>query len=162
MAAGRTRTCNTARFRERLSFSPVAFLSNPSCRRAAVTAATNPLFSRLARNADLFVTRCAFEASLAIAAENNGLDIAALREAPDPNAVRYDRGDARRINDARHEALYLTIMHFGRSQRSVSRATGLTQPAVLKAISAVEERREAARYDRRLDEIELSLMEAAA
>lgn len=119
-------------------------------------------FRRLSRTAEVFVTRCSFEASLTIAAQAHDLDVADLRAAPDPNAVRYDHGDARRISQARREALYMTVVHFGRSRRSVKRATGLSHQAVMKSLAAVEERREDPRFDRMLDEIELELMGEAA
>lgn len=119
-------------------------------------------FRRLSRTAEVFVTRCSFHAVAAVAAQAHGVDVADLYAAPDPNAVRHDRGDARRISLARSEALYMTVVRLGRSQRSASRALGLSQPAVHKSVTCIEERREDPQFDRMLDEFELELMGDAA
>jgi hypothetical protein len=121
-----------------------------------MTAATNQLFRRMARNADTFATRCAFQASLRIVA---GIDTLDFNDVKPPRRSNQHRQDPRSVPF--REALYLTVVHFERSQRSLSRVLGISQVAVLKAISAVEKNRDDPDYDRRLDELELMLMGAA-
>lgn len=58
----------------------------------------------------------------------------------------------------RQEAIYLAVTAFGRPLRSVARVAGISAPGALKAVRAVEDRREDPRFDRALDELELELM----
>lgn len=59
---------------------------------------------------------------------------------------------------ARQEAIYLTHVVFKRPLRSVARVAGISAPGALKALRAVEDRREDPGFDRALDELELELM----
>lgn len=122
---------------------------------------TTTLVQRLAHSADLFATRCAYEAALSVAANANNLDPAALRSGVDPNDVRHAKGAARRVSAARREAIYLTATIYDVSLRKIADAIGLSHEAVRKAIGRLEEDREDGTYDRKLDELELQLMGAA-
>lgn len=117
------------------------------------------LYRRLARNADRFITACAFNAALNIAAQQIGVDPAEAKAAQRHHNNQHGRDPA---SVAFSEAIYLTVVHFERPQRSLARAVGISQPAISKGLRTVERRRTDPSYDRRLDEIELMLMEAAA
>lgn len=117
------------------------------------------LFSRLAAKAERTTSALSLEAAVQV--------VAARRELP-AEVVRAGRSATERTSDgrylpddaarARQEALYLATTVFGRSVRGVARAAGLSAPAVLKAVRAVEDRRDEGTIDRRLDELELELM----
>lgn len=127
-----------------------------------MTAATDPLFARLARNADRFATDCAFRAAVSVTADANFLDEQLLLSGVNPNDVRYDRGEARSVNEARHHALYLLSTVYDMPLRKIARLFGVSHEAVRKAIAAVEDARTDPRTDRQLDEMQLALMGDAA
>ncbi|WP_414462933.1 hypothetical protein [Hyphomicrobium sp. DY-1] len=114
------------------------------------------LFRRLAKNADRFLTACAFQAALGVATHEAGI---APEDVKKPRRGNQNRREA--ATAALQEAIYLTVVHYERPQRSVSRAIGLTQPAIHKGIRAIESRRDDPAYDRKLDELQLTLMGAA-
>lgn len=119
------------------------------------------LYDQMARRADVFATRLAFAAALNVAAGRVGVAAGDAAVRLDPNAVRHSQR-GRTISAVRREAMYLTVVRYGRSQHAVARALGLTQQLVNKAVIAIEEAREDGGYDRHLDELELALMGDAA
>lgn len=132
-----------------------------------MTAATDPFFSRLARNADRFATACAIKAAAFTVARASNMPVDELLTPPDETRAVPEREaasgqflpsdpDPRVL--ARREMFYLAITLFNRPQRSVARVAGISQPAIKKGIGAIEIRRDDPRYDRRLDELELALM----
>jgi hypothetical protein len=81
--------------------------------------------------------------------------LAAIGQA-DPNAIA-----AATAARARHEAIYLAVTLFDRTQKSVARVLGISPPAVRKALHGVEDRRDHEIYDRELAACERQLMGAA-
>jgi len=127
------------------------------------------LFRRLARNADRFATACAMQAAAAVVARVSNVPQDELlqpgadtQSMPGRDAVGHflPRDPDQKVL-ARREVLYLTVTHFERPQRSISRVFGISQPAVNKGIGVIEARRDDPFYDRKLDELELELMGAA-
>ena len=122
------------------------------------------MISRLAARAERAVSQLSLEASVHVVAARRGLTPDAVRQAVGAGEVVRDATSgrlSRKPGDdmrAKQEALYLTVTHFGRPVRSVARAAGLSAPAVLKAVRAVEDRRDEGGMDRILDELELELM----
>ncbi len=120
------------------------------------------VFAKLAARAERTTSALSLEASVQVVAARRGLPPECVRQAVS-TAVR-DATTGRLVglsNDAcraKQEALYLATTVFGRSMRSVARAAGMSPPAVLKAVRAVEDRREEGAVDRSLDELELELM----
>lgn len=121
------------------------------------------VFSRLAARAERAASALAFEASVHVVASRRGIDPQDVRAGRrSEQQARTEDGRFLPPGDdavrARQEALYLAHAVFNRPVRSVARAAGLSAPAVLKAVRAVEDRRDDHTIDRRLDELELELM----
>lgn len=107
------------------------------------------LYGRFCARADRLASAAALEVALNAVARREGLPITALKAgAPRP----------RRIAALRHQALYIAVTHFGRPQRSVARAAGLSHEAVAKACRQIEELREDQAFERMMDELELDCM----
>lgn len=114
----------------------------------------SPLFTRLARRGAQFAAHCNVQAAVHTVASARGLPVDAVCGAAGSTAPRG-------AMIARQEAIYLTSVHFNQSLRRIGDVVGLSQEGVRKALATVEGRRDDIAYDRRLDELELELMETA-
>jgi chromosomal replication initiation ATPase DnaA len=111
---------------------------------------TSPnLFTRLAHRARHNGDSAAFEASVLAVARRYDLSVEQIK-----TATNRPLAPSR----ARQTAIYLCHTHFGVSQLSISRITGLDPAGIRRACGAVEDRRICADFDRALDELELELI----
>lgn len=125
------------------------------------------LARRLAASAERLQTFAAFLAACEIVSIRRGISSADIRRGLTlaethkllpPHDCPKEVARLRAIASARHEALYLSHIVFGREQRPLARVAGISPPALRKALAAVEERRSDPIVDRMLDEAELQLM----
>jgi hypothetical protein len=121
---------------------------------------------QLSSSADRFASFAAYLAATEVVAIRHGVAAERVRrgltQAETARVALSARGlgsdEEARIATARHEAIYLAVTVFGRSHKSIARAAGISPPAVRKALTAIEDRRDEPRFDRELDELELQLM----
>jgi len=108
---------------------------------------TDILYTKFSARADRLASDLALELALSAVARREGLSADDLRS-----------GRGWRMAGLRRQALYIAVTHFNRPARSVARAAGLSHEAVRKACRLVEQRREDASFERRMDELEIECM----
>lgn len=120
----------------------------PAARRQLRGAAAHAVDRR--RRGEIAAAR-AFETSLALVARRNAVDPAEARR----------RRARRPAVEAKQIALYLAVTCFGEQLRPVSRAAGIAASTALRAVRAIEDRRDAPAFDRQVGAFEAALMGAA-
>lgn len=126
------------------------------------------IFTRRAARAERLASRAAFVAAAAQVAARHGLPLQRVMTPPTPAeqaaVALASRGladpDAARVAAARREAIYLAVTVYGRGTKSIARVSGLTPPAIRKALAAIEDKRDDPIFDRALDQAEVALMGA--
>lgn len=131
--------------------------------------------SRNRERADRLASHAALGAAAALAAQRHGVPIERVLAIPTPAETallaRAGRGragaksamaaKAATAARARHEAIYLAITVFDRTQKSIARALGASPKAIRRALHGIEDRREEQHYDRALEICEQQMMGAA-
>jgi DNA-directed RNA polymerase specialized sigma24 family protein len=128
--------------------------------------------SRHRERADRLASSAALGAAAALVSKHRDVPIERVLAPPTPHEQALVARSARGLDGhagaraaaaarARHEAIYLAVTLFDRTQKSVARVLGISPPAVRKALHGVEDRRDHEIYDRELAACERQLMGAA-
>ncbi len=121
--------------------------------RAALDGAAR-VASRRARGGDL-AAHGAYRAAVLMSAQTFRVPIDKITVVPPP----HERFTAPpEITRARRAALYLAVVAWDRSMRSVARAAGLTAEGVRKALAAVEDLRDDGEFDAVITQLERELV----
>ncbi len=95
----------------------------------------------------------AYQAAVAVTASEFGVDKSEIEKRS--GDVWYKPSN--KLSVARRTAIYLAVVVFDRPMRSVARVAGYTGSGALKAIRAIEDRRDDEQFDQTLEKLTLEL-----